>query len=81
MTMNKALQSGDDVDLSLMSQEKNETGLAPYVVDGPIQGLEEYFKKSKEKQITADFNSNGNIWTKRKKKKNTKTRKLKWKEK
>ena len=47
-------------------------------IDASIQGFKKDIKKSKERQITAAANNNGNIRTKRK---TTKRQKQKWEEK
>ena len=47
-------------------------------VNAPIQGHEEYIKKSKERLITAANNSIDNIRTNKQKKNNNKIRKQKW---
>ena len=61
MTMYKTLQPRDDIDY--VSRKEGERGLVSIEedVDTPIQGIEEYIKKSKEILITAASDINGSI--------------------
>ena len=82
--MHKALHTIDYIDRLYVSRKEGRRGLTSIedCIDGTIQELEEYTKKSKEKLITTANNSDINRNNLRINRKTTKiSRKQKWEEK
>ena len=62
MTMHKAVNPGDDIDIVYVPRkERRELTSIEDCENATIQGFKEYTRISKEKLITAITNNNGNV--------------------